>query len=119
MKKVILLTTLSMLTMMLPSCTSGNEDDWGGTTGNEAAAGGTSGSGTTASVGDLTSFDVAIDSTDLSETETVPSDNEDYIENNTFSSTVNTVYNGSSAPYARSADRVTLRPSAPPVPAHT
>src|SRR5574344_133628 len=108
MKKVILLTTLSMLTMMLPSCTSGNEDDWGGTTGNEAAAGGTSGSGTTASVGDLTSFDVAIDSTDLSETETVPSDNEDYIENNTFSSTVNIVYNGSSASYTGSVDGVTV-----------
>ena len=40
--------------------------------------------GSTASIGELTSFAIAVDSTALSESETIDSSDEDYIENNTF-----------------------------------
>ncbi len=50
-----------------------------------------------ADLGELTKFDIAIDKTALSESETIPSDDEDYIENNDFGSTIKITYNGTSA----------------------
>jgi len=48
------------------------------------------------SITDITSFDISLDATSLDESESVPTDDEDYIENNTFSNEVSIVFNGSS-----------------------
>lgn len=110
MKKAIYSSAIIALVMMVVSCSSGSDaiDDLLGNTTSTGSTTGDTSTSVSASIGDLTSFDVAIDSTLLSETETVPSDNEDYIENNTFSSTVNIVYNGTSASYTGSVDGVTV-----------
>lgn len=60
------------------------------------------------SLTDLTSFDVAIDTTSLAETETVPEDNEDYLENNTFSQEVGIVFDGTSASCTSTVDGVSV-----------
>lgn len=55
---------------------------------------GGSGTGSTASIGELTSFAIAVDSTALDESETIDTSDEDYIENNTFGSEIKITYNG-------------------------
>ena len=45
----------------------------------------------------LSTFDIALNTSSLSETETVPADDEDYIENSEFSNVVEIFYSGSSA----------------------
>lgn len=77
-------------------------------TSSSSSSSSSSGSSTASTTGDLTTFAIAIDSTSLSETETIPSDDEDYIENNTFDSEVNIVYNGTSASYTGSVSGVTV-----------
>lgn len=47
-------------------------------------------------IGELSTFNVAIDTSSLAETEIIPSANEDYIENNTFSHAINIHFDGSS-----------------------
>ncbi len=51
--------------------------------------------GSTASIGELTSFTIAIDSTALSESESIDPSDEDYIENNTFDNEIKITFNGS------------------------
>ena len=53
------------------------------------------GGGSTASIGELTSFTIAVDTTALSESETIDSSDEDYIENNTFDNEIKITFNGS------------------------
>lgn len=57
---------------------------------------------------DLSSLSIAVDSTSLSESETVPSDNEDYVDNYTVKNTIYITYNGSSASYTPEVDGVTV-----------
>lgn len=57
---------------------------------------------------DLSSLDVKVDSTALSETETVPSDDEDYVENYSVKGTIYINYNGSTATTSGSVDGVTV-----------
>ena len=52
------------------------------------------GGGSTASIGELTSFTIAVDSTALNESETIDSSDEDYIENNTFDNEIKITFNG-------------------------
>lgn len=88
-----ILMTVALATMT--ACSSSNDDtaDSGnnGNTPEEAPI------NYAASITDLTSLDVAIDRTPLDETETVPTDDEDYIENNKFSKTVNIQFDGTTA----------------------
>jgi TolA-binding protein len=101
MKSNLNLFLVAAFTLVAAACSSGSSD-WddmmdnqsGGST---ASGGSSSSSSTPTTAGDLTTFDIAVDSTALTETETVPSDNEDYIENNTFSSVINIKYSGTSA----------------------
>lgn len=65
-------------------------------------------SGSVASLGDLSSFDVAIDTTSLSETETVDADDEDYIENNSFANDLYIIFNGTQATVSGSVDGVSV-----------
>ena len=52
------------------------------------------GGGSTASIGELTSFTIAVDSTALNESETIDPSDEDYIENNTFDNEIKITFNG-------------------------
>jgi hypothetical protein len=112
MKSNLNLFLVAAFTLVAAACSSGSSD-WddmmdnqsGGST---ASGGSSSSSSTPTTAGDLTTFDIAVDSTALTETETVPSDNEDYIENNTFSSVINIKYSGTSATVSGSADGVTV-----------
>jgi hypothetical protein len=112
MKSNLNLFLVAAFTLVAAACSSGSSD-WddmmdnqsGGST---ASGGSSSSSSTPTTAGDLTTFDIAVDSTALTETETVPSDNEDYIENNTFSSVINIKYSGTSATVSGTADGVTV-----------
>ncbi|WP_443730690.1 carbohydrate-binding domain-containing protein [Segatella buccae] len=78
------------------------------TTTTPTGGGGSSSTTTPTTDGDLTTFTIAVDSTALSETETIPSDNEDYVENNSFTSTINIVYGGTTATVSGSVDGVSI-----------
>ena len=66
------------------------------------------GTGVNASIGELTSFSIAVDSTALTETETIDPDDEDYIENNSFNQVVNIRYDGNTATVTGDTDGVTI-----------
>lgn len=63
------------------------------------------------SISDLTSFDISIDTSALTEYETVPEDDEDYIENNTFNKEVSITFNGTSASFTSDVDGVEISTS--------
>ena len=105
--------------MLITSCFSDSDffDQENGTengnSGNENSDSGSSGSATTynSSLSDLTGFDIAIDKTALSESETIPTEGdeaEDFIENNSFKNEVDIAFNGSSASTSGSVDGVTV-----------
>jgi len=59
-----------------------------------ATPGGGTNTGSTASIGELTSFTIAVDSTALNESESIDPSDEDYIENNTFDNEIKITFNG-------------------------
>jgi len=107
MKRLISATLALAALAMLAGCNSDDtetfeqqivtpSDNQGGSTG-----------GTAASLGELTSFDISIDSTALSESETIDADDEDCLENNSFGETVYVAFNGTSASVSGTSDSVT------------
>lgn len=108
MKQIAFLITLAVATM-ITACSSEDDitNDYDTGDGSENASNGTS---TTygSSLSELTTFTVSIDSTALSESETIPDDDEDYIENNTFNKEVVINFNGSTASYSSDVDDVTI-----------
>ena len=101
MEKNLNLTVIAIATMIAASCSTSddyyrdltiNENTWSNTTNGSSSAG-----STPETAGDLTTFEIAVDSTALSETENIPSDNEDYLENNTFNTNVYINYDGTTA----------------------
>ncbi|MBQ7422085.1 MAG: carbohydrate-binding domain-containing protein [Prevotella sp.] len=112
MKYVFRMIMATVAVITVASCSSGNDDlsDFLNDSGNNGGfppGSTTSDSGAT-SLGELTSFDIVVDQTALNETESVPSDDEDYLENNTFGTTIQIAYNGSTASVEGSADGVTV-----------
>lgn len=118
MNKIFLSAMMMLATMSFVACSSDSDllDEW--TDGDNSDNGNSSSdsSGSTTSYGssltDLTSFDIAVDSTALSETESIPTDEsadlyEDYIENNEFTNNVTITFKGSSASYT-TVDGVTV-----------
>jgi len=92
---IALLTVLAVLSCskdngyepMMP----GSEDMTGGNAGGSTT-------GATASIGDLTSFEIVVDSTTaISESESISTDDEDYVENSTFDNEIYIYYDGSNA----------------------
>ena len=93
--------TISILALVSCSTDDILNDDNNSTNPTNSTGTNSSSSGSTpTTAGDLATFTIAVDSTDLSETETIPSDDEDYLENNSFTSTISIVYNGTSASYS-------------------
>ena len=92
------------------SCSTDENDlfeEWGVQPGQEnMMPGGTNDSNGSASIGDLTSFDIQLNEETLTESETIPADDEDYIENNTFDNSIAIVYNGTSATVSGDVDGV-------------
>lgn len=79
-----------------------NGSNGGGSSGND-------GDSYTESAGDdLETFDIAFDTSALGETETIPSDDDDYVENSTFSNTISITYSNGSASVSGSVDGVTV-----------
>jgi hypothetical protein len=109
MKKEFSLLLITVATLCAASCSSMDNDfDMSGNnTTNGGTPGGMSSSGEALTTGELATFSIGIDSTALSETETIPTDDEDYVENNTFTSEVHVTFNGSSASVSNSVDGVT------------
>lgn len=118
MNKIFLSAMMMLATMSFVACSSDSDllDEWadGDNSDNGNSNSGNSGSTTSysSSLTDLTSFDIAVDSTALSETETIPTDEsadlyEDYIENNEFTNDVTITFKGSSATYT-TVDGVTV-----------
>lgn len=78
------------------------------TGGNSAGGTSTSSASSTTTNSDLSSLDVNIDSTALAETETIPTDDEDYVENYTATKTIYVKYNGTTASYDGEVEGVTV-----------
>ena len=122
MKKLFNLIWVAAAFMLAAACSSeSNVLDWPDFEESVVPGGSGSGSGSStsfksggsssptpvvASNSTLASFDVALNASALSETETVPADDEDYVENSEFSSVIEIVYSGSSASVNGSADGV-------------
>ncbi|MBO6223357.1 MAG: carbohydrate-binding domain-containing protein [Bacteroidales bacterium] len=125
MKKLFNLIWVAAAFMLAAACSSeSNVLDWPDSEESVVPGGSGSGSGSStsfksggssspttvvASNSTLASFDVALNASALSETETVPADDEDYVENSEFSSVIEIVYSGSSASVNGSADGVEVK----------
>lgn len=101
---------IAMVTLLAASCSTDDDlfEDFYGYQNAEAGGAATSASTAAETAGDLATFDIAVDSTALSETESVPTDDEDYLENNTFEQTISIVYNGTTATATGSVEGVTI-----------
>ncbi len=102
---------MTVVAVMAVACSTDNGDDpWSDADfpGGNGGAGGNA----DAQIGSLTSFEIAVDSTALSgETETIPADDEDYIENNSFETVIKVKYAGSSVTVEGEADGVEITAS--------
>jgi len=106
MNKRFLYLSLTVAAMLLAACSG--SDDYAvdiPTIGTNNDNGG----GETASAGDdLETFDIVLDTSALSETETIPAGDDDYVENSTFSNTIAISYSEGSASVSGSVDGVTV-----------
>ncbi|MBM6993578.1 MAG: carbohydrate-binding domain-containing protein [Prevotella sp.] len=110
MKKNLNLFITAMATL-LTACSSGGEllDEYTQSINTSTSSGtSTSSASSTTTNSDLSNLSVSIDSTALSETETIPSDDEDYVENFSSTGTVYIQYNGSSATTTGTVSGVTV-----------
>lgn len=92
--------------MIAASCSNEENDilnDWGLQPGEHTF---NQSNDSSASIGDLTSFDIQLDTSTLEESESIPSDDEDYIENNTFDNRIAITYNGGTASVSGTVDGV-------------
>ena len=114
MKRLLIyLMTAGMLTTACSTDNGWMDDDWNTPGYNEGTDASNSGTAYDSSISELTSFDIAIDETALTETETIPTEEdadnyEDYIENNTFSSEVSIAFDGTSATVSGEVKGVTV-----------
>ena len=93
------------------SCT-GSYEEWEGKNPygpNPPQPGGQGDGPFTATIGDLTKFEIAVDSTALDEHETINPDDEDYVENNTFDTEIHINYDMSSVTISGQAEGVTIK----------
>ena len=107
MKKVLYFPMLLASFTLVQGCSSDDiQDDF---TGNRNSSY-TSGTGTTSTTtSDVATFDVAVNLESLAETETVPADDNDYVENTTFTKWVSIAYNGSDVSLGGDIDDSTIK----------
>lgn len=101
--------TLAVLLAMTACSTGDDHDDWSNGGSMTSSGGGSSSSSSSSSVGSIDVPDVEFDESTLDEgTESIPSDDNDYVENSTFSNTVYIDYDGNSATTSGDVDKVTI-----------
>ena len=102
---------VAMATLVAASCSSGDDfiDDYFDII--DTPSGGSSAGSSASTAGTLTTFDIAIDSTAMAESETIPADDEDYLENNSFTETISIRYEGASATVTGAAEGVSISTS--------
>ena len=92
MKKAMIYMILMVSFAFIQACTNDNIEDlysyYGNGNNNSPSSSGSS----TSTSGDVASFDFDIDTNNLSEEETIPTEDNDYVENTTFSKTVNIIF---------------------------
>lgn len=103
--------TLAMVLCALASCENDYLENYVDTSSPESIA--------VPDIGELSTFDVAIDTSSLAETEVIPSTNEDYIENNTFSHTINIHFDGSNVSTSGQYPGVTISSQGAKVEVHS
>lgn len=119
MRRKFLILPLAVAAMALAACSGGDdfvEDDVIDNNDNNNNNGNTDNGGNTTSDtsgDDLETFDISFDTSSLSESETIPSDEsadnyDDYLENSTFSNTVTIAYSNGSASVTNNVDGVTV-----------
>lgn len=112
MKKLRILSLLAAATLLITSCADDNYSELDPWNGGGTTPGGQGGVGN-ATGDDLETFDIAFDTSALTESETVPSDAsdeayDDYIEHSSFTRQVTINYNGSSATVEGDTDGVDI-----------
>src|SRR5574344_1471358 len=90
--KQLNLFLVAATTLLAASCSIGDMDDT-----STSFTGSTGTSSSSVDAGEVKTFTISTDTTDLTETETVNTDDEDYVENNSFESTIYVTYTGTSA----------------------
>lgn len=99
-----ILLAMTVLTIVMTACSSSLDDPEDNPGDGDAVT-------YPSAISGLTAFDITIDRTALTETETVPTEGdeaEDYIENNTISSNLDIVFSGASATVSGDVDGVTV-----------
>lgn len=107
MKMTMMLIASCALTLLL-SCST-DDDPWSEWI-EENTNGGTwtGGTGSTTATGDVATFDIELNTSSLTETETVPADDNDYVEQSSFSKFVEIVFSGNSASFTGDVDGVSI-----------
>jgi hypothetical protein len=114
MKSIMRLFFAALTVLAFDACSSGGfSDDFQNADGNMNGGGQDNGGGgsTTAydaTIGDLTSFDIALNTESLNESDPVDADDEDYVENNTFDNQIVITYNSSAASVSGTVSGVTV-----------
>lgn len=97
MKKVMIsMMLLASFSLLTKSCSS-DDDSSDGTSLDGTDTSGQSVEGTVSVLSDVATLDISLNTEALSETETVDASDNDYIENTTFTKTVNIAFNGTQA----------------------
>ena len=99
---------VAMATLVAASCSSGDDfiDDYFDII--DTPSGSSSAGSSASTAGTLTTFDIAIDSTAIAESETIPADDKDYLENNSFTETISIRYEGASATVTGAVEGVSI-----------
>jgi len=106
--KTMTMLTASMALALIVNCTNDDDilNDWiDANTNGGSTAGGT---GSTTATGDVATFDISLDYNTLAETETIPADDDDYIEQSSFSKFVEIVFSDNSASFTGDVDGVSV-----------
>ena len=104
-----LLALISSFALMIGCSNDDPVSDWSDWTSDTGGNGGSSQTSGTSYTGEVATFDVSIDTSTLAETEgEIPADDDDYVENTTFTQSLSIVYDGTTATCDKTIDNVTV-----------
>ena len=104
-----LIALISSFALMIGCSNDDPVSDWSDWTSDTGGNGGSSQTSGTSYTGEVATFDVSIDTSTLAETEgEIPADDDDYVENTTFTQSLSIVYDGTTATCDKTIDNVTV-----------
>ena len=104
-----LIALISSFALMIGCSNDDPVSDWSDWTSDTGGNGGSSQTSGTSYTGEAATFDVSIDTSTLAETEgEIPADDDDYVENTTFTQSLSIVYDGTTATCDKTIDNVTV-----------